>query len=151
MGPTSVKSRGCFTWLQLWSSHLYASVLFSVCRGAMRILVIACIQVHVSCSFQICLSLELGFMPVIAQKRVSHLAHCACSPILPGLPALRRPSSWPAQYSEIVVSNSFRMYFASSIYESGETKQREMKNVSRYIENDIHLSLYLCVCTYNFI
>jgi len=31
-----------------------------------------------------------------------------------GLPALRRPPSWPAQYSE-VVSNYFRMYFASSI------------------------------------
>jgi len=36
---------------------------FSVCGGSMRILVIACIQlaVHVSCSFQVCLSLDLGF------------------------------------------------------------------------------------------
>jgi len=59
MGTTPVKSRGCSTRLR--SDHLYASELCAH-FGMWR-----CLHpVHVSCSFQVCLSLKLGFIAVIA-------------------------------------------------------------------------------------
>jgi len=62
MGPALVKNRGALHWLPLLSDHLYASVLYARFQYVEVPLAFgySLHPVHVSCSFQLCLSLKLG-------------------------------------------------------------------------------------------
>jgi len=113
MGPTPVKSRGRFTRPWLRRGHLYASVLISVCGGAIRILVIACIQlaVHVSCSFRFVLGSIAAIAvlsrriqnPIPNQCRDAYRNH-SCTAYQRSIVAFRASYMPPLRFSSVQLS-----------------------------------------------